>query len=111
MSGWREYWDTDHPIYVSARHKTLHYRMIARDIVALIPSPGAHVLDHGCGDALSAGLVADACAQLYLCDAAPTVRANLATRFVNQPKIRVIAPETATIGIPDDSLDLSLIHI
>lgn len=106
MTSWREYWDADNPIYVSARHKTLHYRLIARDIAALTPSPDAHILDHGCGEALSAGLVAEGCARLYLCDAAPTVRANLATRFVNQPKIRVIAPETAAIGIPDDSLDL-----
>lgn len=106
MKSWREYWDTDHPIYVSDRHKMLHYRLVARDIVSLVPSPEAHVLDHGCGEALSAGMIAEACGRLYLCDAAPSVRANLATRFVNQPKIHVIPPETIEIAIPDDSLDL-----
>ena len=50
---WREYWNQDTPIYVSDRHKTLHYQRIAADIAALVPSPQAHVLDHGCGEARS----------------------------------------------------------
>ncbi len=106
MMNWREYWDTDHPIYVSDRHKMLHYRLVARDMTALVPAATSHVLDHGCGEALSAGMVADRCAKLYLCDAAPTVRASLTARFINQPRIEVIAPETAELAIPDDSLDL-----
>src|ERR671912_606396 len=34
---WREYWNQDTPIYVSDRHKTLHYQRIAADIAALVP--------------------------------------------------------------------------
>lgn len=106
MKSWRDYWDADNPIYVNDRHKTLHYRLVARDIVALVPSPSAHVLDHGSGEALSAGLVTDACEKLFLCDAAPTVRAAISARFVNRPAIMAVAPEIVDLAIPDDSLDL-----
>jgi SAM-dependent methyltransferase len=102
---WREYWNQDTPIYVSDRHKTLHYQRIAADIAALVPSPQAHVLDHGCGEALSAGRVAARCGRLHLCDAAPLVRERLEARFRDHPKIEVLAPE-AVEHLPDASLDL-----
>jgi SAM-dependent methyltransferase len=102
---WRDYWNQDTPIYVGERHKTLHYQRIASDIAALVPSGEAHVLDHGCGEALSAGRVAARCGRLYLCDAAPLVRERLMARFRGNPKIEVLAPET--LGqLPDGSLDL-----
>jgi SAM-dependent methyltransferase len=102
---WRDYWNRDTPIYAGDRHKVLHYQLIASDIVALVPSPQAHVLDHGCGEALSAGRVAARCKRLLLCDAAPLVRERLAERFQGNPRIEVLAPEE--IGrLPDASLDL-----
>ena len=57
---WRDFWNRDNSIYVSERHKTLHYREIAADIAALSPHRFAHILDHGCGEALSADRVAAA---------------------------------------------------
>ena len=60
---WRDYWNQDTPIYSSERHKLLHYRLIANDIVGLIPSPEAIVLDYGCGEALFADTVATRCAR------------------------------------------------
>jgi hypothetical protein len=70
---WREYWNQDTPIYTSERHKLLHYGRLANDIAALIPSPDAVVLDHGCGEALAADRIARRCERLYLLDAAPLV--------------------------------------
>jgi SAM-dependent methyltransferase len=102
---WREYWNRDTPIYVGERHKVLHYRLIASDIAALVPSPEAQVLDHGCGEALSANRVAARCGRLYLCDAAPLVRGRLAERFRDNPKIAVLAPEEIE-RLEDGSLDL-----
>jgi SAM-dependent methyltransferase len=102
---WRDYWNQDTPIYVSDRHKTLHYQLIASDIAALVPSPQAHVLDHGCGEALSAGRVAARCGRLYLCDAAPLVRERLNQRFRANPKIEVLGPEEIE-DLTDGSLDL-----
>ena len=102
---WRDYWNQDTPIYTGERHKLLHYRLVANDIIGLIPSGDAVVLDYGCGEALSTDRVAARCARLYLCDAAPNVRERLARRFAREPRIVVLAPEEAET-LPDASLDL-----
>ncbi|KAA2241054.1 class I SAM-dependent methyltransferase [Salinarimonas soli] len=105
MSTWRDFWNQDTPIYANERHKTLHYRGVARDIAALIPSPDAVVLDHGCGEATDADRVAAACGKLFLCDAAPLVRDRLNERFREVPNIQVVSPEGVG-DLPDASLDL-----
>jgi len=102
---WRDFWNQDTPIFVSERHKVLHYRLIARDIAAMIPAPGAVVLDYGCGEALSADRVAAKCKRLYLCDAAPLVRERLQERFGTEDRITVLVPEDVA-GLADASLDL-----
>lgn len=102
---WREFWDGETPIYVSERHKTLHYGLIATDIIRLLPASGAVVLDFGCGEALSADRVAARCATLYLCDAAPSVRERLEARFRAARNISVLAPEDVET-CPDEHLDL-----
>ena len=60
MGDWIAFWDSEHSIYVNARHRDVHYRRIAQDIRAHLPA-GAAVLDYGCGEALHADLVADVC--------------------------------------------------
>ena len=79
-SGWVEFWDTKHSIYVNARHATAHFRRIAEDIRAYAPANGT-MLDYGCGEALAADVVAEPVARLILCEAAPNVRAMLGARF------------------------------
>jgi SAM-dependent methyltransferase len=106
LSSWRDFFDGEHSIYVSERHKLLHARIIARGIIAAIPRSDAVVLDHGCGEALHGEAVAAACGRLYLCESAPVLRAQLTARFINSGHVSIIAPETIEIGIPDDSLDL-----
>ena len=49
---WLAFWDSPHWIYVNARHKDVHYRLIAEEISALVPNRQAHVLDYGSGEAL-----------------------------------------------------------
>ncbi len=102
---WVSFWDSDHPIYVNARHFDVHYRAIADDIIALIPSPAAQVLDHGCGEALHADKIAAKCTALLLCEAAPTVRARVAERFKREPNIRAVSPEEVG-NLAAGSLDL-----
>ena len=75
MTTWREFWDSAHSIYVSDRHKDVHYRDVAEQVAAFVPHPDARVLDHGCGEALHADLVANVAREVVLCDAAPSVRA------------------------------------
>jgi SAM-dependent methyltransferase len=110
MSDWVKFYDFKHSvIYVNARHRDVHYRTIAEGIRAYVPSPSAHVLDYGCGEATSADLVADACAQLVLVEAAPNVRASLTMRYAGHSKIAVIAAEQAA-ALPVASFDLVVMH-
>jgi SAM-dependent methyltransferase len=105
MPSWREFWDSAHSIYVSERHKDVHYRDVAEQLAAFVPSPQARVLDHGSGEAIHADLVAAHAGALILCDAAASVRASIAARFAGNPTIKVIAPEGVE-RLPDVSLDL-----
>lgn len=106
---WREYWNQDTPIYVNARHKAVHYELIARQLVDALPQGQPSVLDFGCGEALSAGLVAKRCQVLHLCDGAELVRARLAQKFGLLGNVVVMAPEQ--LGeIPEASLDLIFVN-
>ena len=102
---WVDFWNRDTSIYVSERHKMLHYRGIARDIAGLIDRPGLVVLDHGSGEATSADMVAAKCARLYLCDAAPNTRAKIAAQFAGNAAIKAVSPDEVE-ALADESLDL-----
>jgi len=90
---WAEYWNAETTIYVNARHRTVHYAAIARDILGFVPGAGARVVDYGCGETLFADRIADACGHLFLCDSAPSVRQKLAARYAGRPNISIISPE------------------
>jgi len=105
MTTWREFWDSAHSIYVSDRHKDVHYRDVAEQIAAFVPHPDARVLDHGCGEAIHADIVATKAREVLLCDAAPSVRAAIAARFAANRRIKVIAPEEVE-HLGDGTLDL-----
>ena len=109
MTTWREFWDSAHSIYVSDRHKDVHYRDVAEQLAAFVPRPDARVLDYGSGEAIHAGLVANRAREVLLCDAAASVRAVIAARFVDNPKIKVLAPEEVQ-HLPDQSLDLIFVN-
>src|SRR5262245_14590035 len=108
MGDWIAFWDSEHSIYVNARHRDVHYRTIAQDICALVPSGGA-VLDYGCGDALHADIVAARARVLILCEAASAVRGKLSERFAGHPNIQVGAPEEVAV-LPPASLDVVVLH-
>jgi SAM-dependent methyltransferase len=114
-AAWLEFWDGSQVPYINARHKDVHYRLIANDIARLVPFPKARVLDYGCGDALHADIVAAAAGELVLCEAAPRIRARLAARFggdeaaEGNSNIRVISPEQME-RLPDHSFGLIVVH-
>jgi SAM-dependent methyltransferase len=87
----------------------VHYRLIAEELAALVPSRTARVLDYGCGEALHADLVAAAAGELLLCDGAPSVRSAVGAHFAGNPKIRVLAPEEVE-QLPEHSLDFIVLH-
>jgi SAM-dependent methyltransferase len=105
MSDWRSFWDSEHSIYVNARHKDVHYRDMAEAIVGFVPGPQARVLDFGCGEATHANAVAKVAASVLLCDSAASVRASMAERFADNPRIKVISPEEAE-RLREGSIDL-----
>jgi SAM-dependent methyltransferase len=83
MNVWIDFYDSSHSIYVSPRHAEIHFRTIADDIIALIPSPDALVIDYSCGEAFSAPRVAAACGRLVLAEPAPGVRSRIERRSAN----------------------------
>ena len=109
LSGWVSFWNAGNSIYVSARHRDLHFQTIADDIRAYVPGSDADVLDYGCGEALSADRVAAAAGRLVLSDAAPAVRERLAARFAGNARIGVRAPEDIA-ALPDASFDLIVLN-
>jgi SAM-dependent methyltransferase len=107
---WISFYDFKHSvIYVNARHRDVHYRVIAEDLRNHVPSSAAQVLDYGCGEATSAALLAEACGHLTMVEAAPNVRAALKARYESNPKISVLTPEEAKAK-PDGSFDLIILH-
>lgn len=109
MMNWRDYWNQDTPIYSGERHKLLHYKLVANDIVGLIPSPDASVLDYGCGEALFADQIAAKCGKLFLSDAAPLVRERLQAKFGRNGRVAILPPEEIA-GLADESLDLVVVN-
>ena len=110
---WRDYWNQDTPIYVNARHKAVHYDVIARQLADALPpgdtAAGPAVLDFGCGEALSADVVAKRCQVLHLCDGAELVRSRLRQKFGLLGNVVVMSPEQ--LGeIPAGSLDLIVVN-
>jgi SAM-dependent methyltransferase len=109
MREWIDLYDSDHPIYVSARHGEVHFRLIATDILQFLPGPGATVLDFSCGEALHADLVADKAGRLILAEPAPGVRKRLEARFAANPRIEVRSLARLS-ELPKRSVDLAVMH-
>lgn len=107
-AAWIGFWDSKHSIYVNRRHEVAHFRRIAEDIKPYAPPDGV-LLDYGCGEALSADIVAEPLARLILCEAAPNVRAMLATRYAGNRKIAVRKPEDVA-AMPAQTVDVIVLH-
>lgn len=93
LVSWAEYWNQETSLYANERHRRLHYRRVARDIIAYVPARNVRLLDYGAGDTLAARELALACAQLLLCDVSPRVRERLAARYAGVPNISILTPE------------------
>ena len=109
MREWIDWYDLDHPIYVNARHRDVHFHGIAADILQFLPGLDATVLDFSCGEALHADLVADKAARLILAEPAPGVRKRLEARFAANPKIEVRSLAQVS-ELPRQSVDLVVMH-
>jgi SAM-dependent methyltransferase len=109
MKDWVEYYDSDHSIYVNARHRDVHYARLAEAFARHVPAGAACVLDYGCGEALHADRVAEAAGKLLLAEAGPAMRSRLTARFKGNARIAVISADDAA-ALPPGSLDMVILH-
>lgn len=108
MSDWVTFFDSDHAIYVNARHKAVHARLTGDGMKRFI-SRSDRVLDYGCGEAAYAeGLVREA-ESLTLCDAAPNLREAVTRRVAQERYIRMLSPEEVE-ALPDGSFEVVILH-
>ena len=110
MQSWLDFWNAPNAIYVSKRHQHAHYAKVLAGISRYMPADSAGiVLDWGCGDALAAGDLAQACRTLLLYEAAETTRHRLVLSYAKHPNIEVL--DNAELGaIPPASIDLILVN-
>ncbi len=108
MRDWISFFNSDHPIYVNARHRAVHGVLLARGMAKYLPKE-ARVLDYGCGEALHASQIAAHVAGLILSDAAPQVRASLEKRYAGHGIVNVMSPAEVA-KLPDACLDVVVLH-
>jgi SAM-dependent methyltransferase len=108
MSDWITFFDSDHAIYVNARHKQVHAIITGEGMLDHI-GQGERVLDYGCGEAAYAERLLGKAGHLTLCEAAPTLRDSLKQRVAHEHRISVLAPEEVA-ALPDGSFDLVIMH-
>jgi ubiquinone/menaquinone biosynthesis C-methylase UbiE len=108
-SSWVAFWNQSNAIYANDLHLQAHYRTVAACIVGQIKQEGSFVLDYGCGDALSADLVASRCKQLFLLDSAEQKRQQLKDRFHGLANLEVLGLDDLAQLAPH-SLDLVVIN-
>ena len=100
MATWLDFWDSDHSIYVSERHRQAHADEILRDIKSWLPDDRSTVLDFGCGEARYAEELASQCERLILCDGAEQVRNTLTQRLAQVPGCEILAPDAMDLIAP-----------
>jgi len=106
---WRDFWNTEHKIYVSPGHKKAHYEAIARDVLELLPPNRPLILlDFGCGDALCAPAFVAEGLEVLLYDPIPFVQERILKSFANKSHIKVLAENVDDIH--SNSVDVVLIN-
>jgi SAM-dependent methyltransferase len=108
MSDWITFFDSDHAIYVNARHKDVH-AIITGDGMAEYIAATDRVLDYGCGEAAYAERLIRKAESLTLCEAAPNLRERLKARLAHERYISVLSPEEVA-ALPDGSFEVVIMH-
>ncbi len=108
MSDWVSFFDSDHSIYVNARHREVHARITGDGMLAHVERSD-RVLDYGCGEAAYAERLVREAESLMLCEAAPNLREALKRRVAHERYIRVMSPEEAA-ALPDGSFEVIIMH-
>lgn len=107
-SGWVRFFDSDHAIYVNARHKAVH-ALITCDGMLKHVRRSDRVLDYGSGEAAYAERLVRETEALTLCDAAPNLRDQVMRRVKHERYIRMLSPEEVG-ALPDASFEVIILH-
>ena len=108
MSDWISFFDSDHAIYVSPRHKQVHAAITGDGMLQYIRR-GDRVLDYGCGEAAYAERVVRETESLTLCEAAPNLRDAVMRRVQHERYILMLAPEQVE-ALPEGSFEVVILH-
>lgn len=108
MSDWITFFDSDHAIYVNARHKEVH-AIITGDGMSEHIVPSDRVLDYGCGEAAYAERLVRKAESLTLCEAAPNLRERIKKRVAHERYIAVLSPDEVA-ALPDGSFEVVIMH-
>lgn len=108
MSDWITFFDSDHAIYVNARHKEVHAIITGNGMLDHI-GRSDRVLDYGCGEAAYAERLIRKAERLTLCEAAPNLRERIKKRVAHERYISVLSPEEVE-ALPDGSFEVVIMH-
>lgn len=108
MSDWVSFFDSDHSIYVNARHREVHARITGDGMLAHIKRSD-RVLDYGCGEAAYAERLVREAETLTLCEAAPNLSEALKRRVAHERYITVLTPDEVA-ALPDASFEVVIMH-
>lgn len=108
MSDWVSFFDSDHSIYVNARHREVHARITGDGMMAHL-TRSDRVLDYGCGEAAYAERLIREAETLTLCEAAPNLRDALKQRVAHERYITVMAPEEVA-ALPASSFEVVIMQ-
>lgn len=108
MGDWISFFDSDHAIYVNARHKDVHAIITGNGMLEHIAGSD-RVLDYGCGEAAYAERLMRKAEQLTLCEAAPNLRERLKQRLAHERYISVLSPQEVE-ALPDGSFETVIMH-
>jgi len=108
MSDWVSFFDSDHSIYVNARHREVHARVTGDGMMAHVKRSD-RVLDYGCGEAAYAERLVRQTETLTLCEAAPKLAEALKRRLKHERYIKVMLPDEVA-ALPDASFDVVIMH-
>lgn len=108
MSDWISFFDSDHSIYVNARHKAVH-AVITSDGMLKYIRRSDRVLDYGAGEAAYAERLIREAESLTLCEAAPNLRDAVMRRVQHERYILVLSPEQVS-ALTDGSFEVIILH-
>ena len=107
---WKEFWNSEHNVYVSEKHKKVIADTQTKDLLSLVPSTRPLTfLDYGCGEARMANELVRHGITVKLFDAIPKMHQQLLETFEGKKEIQVVT-ESEIRSLQPKSIDVILVH-